>query len=89
MCWRFQMGSNSPLANRKARMFWAASFPRKWSMRYTWSSSKTSCTTALSRRALTRSVPKGFSMMIRDRSVSPASPRVFTTTSAAAGGMLR
>ena len=30
---RFQIGSNRPLANRKARMFWAASLPRKWSIR--------------------------------------------------------
>ena len=45
MCSRFQIGSNSPLAKRKARMFWAASLPRKWSMRKTWSSSKTSWTT--------------------------------------------
>ena len=44
MCSRFQIGSNSPLANRKARMFWAASLPRKWSIRKTCSSSKTSCT---------------------------------------------
>ncbi len=49
MCSRFQMGSNSPLANRKARMFWAASFPRKWSIRKTCSSSKTSWTTAFRR----------------------------------------
>ncbi len=33
MCWRFQIGSNRPLAKRSARMFCAASFPRKWSMR--------------------------------------------------------
>ena len=33
---RFQIGSNSPLANRKARMFCAASLPRKWSIRKTW-----------------------------------------------------
>ena len=30
---RFQIGSNRPLANRKARMFCAASLPRKWSIR--------------------------------------------------------
>jgi hypothetical protein len=30
---RFQIGSNRPLANRKARMFCAGSLPRKWSMR--------------------------------------------------------
>ena len=89
MCWRFQIGSNSPLAKRKAKMFWAASFPRKWSIRYTWSSVKTRSTAALRWRALTRSIPKGFSMMIRARSASPASPRVCTTTSAAWGGMLR
>ena len=89
MCWRFQIGSKSPLAKRKARMFWAASLPRKWSIRNTWSSSKTSRTSELSRRALWRSVPNGFSMMTRARSVSPASPRVRTTASAACGGMLR
>ena len=37
---RFQIGSKSPLAKRKARMFWAASLPKKWSMRKTCSSSK-------------------------------------------------
>ena len=30
---RFQIGSNRPLAKRNARMFWAASLPRKWSIR--------------------------------------------------------
>ena len=25
---RFQIGSNIPLANRKAKMFWTVSFPR-------------------------------------------------------------
>ena len=83
------MGSNSPLAKRKARMFCAASLPRKWSIRNTWSSSNTSRTNEFSRRALWRSVPKGFSMITRDRSVSPASPSVRTTASAAWGGMLR
>ena len=33
MWWRCQIGSNSPLANRNARMFCAASLPRKWSIR--------------------------------------------------------
>ena len=33
MKFRFQIGSNSPLAKRRARMFCAASLPRKWSMR--------------------------------------------------------
>ena len=33
---RFQIGSNSPLAKRNARMFWAASLPRKWSIRKIW-----------------------------------------------------
>src|ERR1044072_8375132 len=44
---RFQIGSNSPLANRKARMFCGASLPRKWSMREIWGSSKTRCTPRL------------------------------------------
>ena len=30
---RFQIGSNSPFAKRNARMFCAASLPRKWSIR--------------------------------------------------------
>ena len=38
---RFQIGSNRPLAKRNARMFCAASLPRKWSMRKTCDSSKT------------------------------------------------
>ena len=65
-------------------MFWAASLPRKWSMRNTWSSSKTSWTDDVEARGrCRRSVPKGFSMMIRARSVRPASPKVRTTASAA------
>ena len=40
---RFQIGSNRPLAKRKARMFCAASLPRKWSMRKIWLSSNVSC----------------------------------------------
>ncbi len=89
MCWRFQMGSKSPFAKRRARMFWAASLPRKWSIRNTWLSGKTASTSALSVIALARSVPKGFSMMIRALSVSPASASTCTTAGAAAGGTLR
>lgn len=40
---RFQIGSNSPLAKRKARMFCAASLPRKWSIRKIWFSRNVSC----------------------------------------------
>ncbi len=47
---RCQIGSKRPLAKRKARMFCAASLPRKWSMRKICSSSKTSCSSALSAR---------------------------------------
>ena len=60
---RFQIGSNRPLPKRKARMFCAGSLPRKWSMRKIWSSSNTSCNSALSATALSRSVPNGFSMI--------------------------
>ena len=52
MNWRFQIGSNNPLAKRKARMFWAASLPRKWSMRKICDSSKTSCSWAFRCTAL-------------------------------------
>ena len=86
---RFQIGSNRPLAKRKARMFCAASLPRKWSMRKIWSSEKTSCSRALSFFADARSVPKGFSMMIRERSTSPAWSSWCTTFRAALGGTLR
>src|SRR6201992_3486720 len=48
MNWRFQIGSNKPLAKRNARMFCAASLPRKWSIRKICSSAKTSCSCALS-----------------------------------------
>ncbi len=58
-------------------------------MRKICSSSKTSCSSALSARALARSVPKGFSMMIRLRSTSPASASWCTTASAALGGTER
>ena len=86
---RFQIGSNNPLAKRKARMFCAASLPRKWSMRKIWSSSKTWCTASFRATALARSVPKGFSMITRARSTSSASASSCTTERAAAGGMLR
>ena len=79
---RFQIGSNKPLAKRKAKMFWAASLPKKWSMRKTWRSRKVSCTWSFSSMALRRSVPKGFSITMRERSTRPAS----RTASASAGG---
>ncbi len=86
---RFQIGSNNPLAKRKARMLSAASLPRKWSMRKIWFSVNVACSAALSLRALRRSVPNGFSMTIRERSASPARSSVRTTDSAAPGGTLR
>ena len=86
---RFQIGSKSPLAKRKARMFCAASLPRKWSMRKTCSSSKIWCSMSLRATALARSVPKGFSMITRDRSTSLASASIWITWRSAAGGMLR
>ena len=89
MWWRFQIGSKSPLAKRKARMFCAASLPRKWSIRKTWSSSKTLLTAPFRRCAEARSVPKGFSMMIRASSTNLAARRVRTTDGAAEGGTLR
>ncbi len=70
---RFQIGSKRPLAKRKARMFWTASLPRKWSMRKICSSSKYWCSMSLSATAEARSVPNGFSMTTRDRSTSLAS----------------
>src|SRR6476660_6250705 len=51
MCRRFQTGSNRPLAKRKARMLSTDSLPRKWSMRNTCDSSKTSCTARFRARA--------------------------------------
>ena len=64
---RFQIGSKSPLAKRKARMFWAASLPRKWSIRKTCDSSKVWWTRALRSIAEARSVPNGFSITTRAR----------------------
>ncbi len=55
-------------------------------MRKICSSAKTLCSSALSFLALARSVPKGFSMMIRLRSTSPASAISCTTGMAALGG---
>ena len=86
---RCQIGSNSPLANRNARMFCAASLPRKWSIRKIWSSLKTRCSSLLSDFELARSTPNGFSMMIRLRETRSASLRICTTSSAAFGGTLR
>jgi hypothetical protein len=57
-------------------------------MRKICSSSNTSCSSALRALALARSVPNGFSMMMRDRS-SFAASSVCTTSSAALGGTLR
>ena len=54
-------------------MFCAGSLPRKWSMRKICSSEKTSCSLLFSATALARSVPNGFSMMMRQRSTRPAS----------------
>ena len=86
---RFQIGSNRPLAKRNARMFCAASLPRKWSMRKIWRSRKVSCTWSLSAIALCRSVPNGFSMTTRERSTRLASRSVLITAGAALGGTLR
>ncbi len=58
-------------------------------MRKIWSSAKTSCRLALSDTALARSVPKGFSITMRERSTSPASPSMRTADRAALGGTLR
>ena len=63
MCCRFQIGSNSPFANRNARMLSTDSLPRKWSILKTRDSSKTECTTSFSFRADSRSSPNGFSMI--------------------------
>ena len=54
-------------------------------MRKICSSSNTSCSLAFSATALARSVPKGFSMMMREFATSPASPSMRTADSAAFG----
>ena len=53
-------------------MLSAASLPRKWSIRKIWLSSKVACSVSLSAIAVARSVPNGFSMMMRDPSASSA-----------------
>ena len=58
-------------------------------MRKIWFSSKVACSMLLRRTALTRSVPKGFSMMMRERSTRSAFPSSSTTSGAAVGGTLR
>ena len=83
---RFQIGSNSPLAKRNARMFCAASLPRKWSIRKIWLSSNVSWTVLLSAIALARSVPNGFSMTTRDLATRSASRSIWITATAALGG---
>ena len=86
---RFQIGSKSPLANRNARMFCAASLPRKWSIRNTWDSSKASCTKPLSWTALGKSCPNGFSITTRAFSARSASRSMVITDAAALGGTER
>ena len=58
-------------------------------MRKICDSAKTSWSFLFSSRALSRSVPNGFSMITRARSARPASPRVLITSAAAFGGTLR
>ena len=67
----------------------AGSLRKQWAMRKICSSKNTSWSCRLSDTALARSVPKGFSMMMRERSISPASASRRTTESAALGGTLR
>src|SRR5215471_642903 len=90
MCCRFQIGSKRPLANRNARMLSTDSLPRKWSMRNTCDSSKTSWVAAFSARADSRSTPNGFSMITREALVaSPDEPSILITDVNAAGGTAR
>ncbi len=58
-------------------------------MRKICSSANTSCSFAFNETALSRSVPNGFSMMMRERSTRPASPNRRTADNAAFGGTLR
>ena len=58
-------------------------------MRKICSSSNTSCSFAFSATALFRSVPKGFSMTMREPSTRPASDSIRTADSAALGGTLK
>ncbi len=53
-----------------------------------WSSEKTLCNSALSEIALSRSVPNGFSMMMRDPLARSASASILTADNAAFGGTL-
>jgi hypothetical protein len=69
-------------------MFWAASLPRKWSIRKIWRSGKYLWILSLSPRALSRSVPNGFSMMIRDSAAIPAVSTSSSSFRAAVGGTL-
>ena len=89
MYWRFQTGSNSPLANRKARMLSTDSLPRKWSIRKICDSSKTAWAARFSARAESRSVPNGFSMITRASRARPVAPRRPMTEVNAAGGTAR
>ena len=86
---RFQIGSNRPLAKRNARMFCAASLPRKWSMRKTCDSANVWCTKSLSRIAVSRSSPNGFSMITREFPTRSASRSIAITAWAARGGTER
>ncbi len=58
-------------------------------MRKICSSANTSCSFAFSDTALARSVPNGFSMIMRECSTRPASPSSRTADKAALGGTLR
>ena len=58
-------------------------------MRKIRSSAKTSWSFWFSDTAVARSVPNGFSMMIRERSTSPASAKRRTADRAAPGGTLK
>jgi hypothetical protein len=89
MCWRFQTGSNRPLAKRNARMLSTDSLPRKWSMRNTCDSLKTASTAWFSVRAEARSVPNGFSTITRASLARPVLPSTPTTEVNAAGGIAR
>ena len=86
---RFQIGSNSPLANRSARMLSTDSLPKKWSIRKTWDSSKLFAIVALSARAEARSWPKGFSQMTRAFTLRPHAPSISTIDGNADGGTAR
>jgi hypothetical protein len=67
-------------------MFSAASLPRKWSIRKICDSSNTWWTKLLSRIALARSSPKGFSITTLELSTKSASRSMVITALAALGG---